>query len=112
MLNQTDLFFLLLGSFMKDFKQINLCIFGGIVLPTVTGKKQTYVALFNVQPIRSYTHVLHFINIKVIIIVVIIIMLCYFVFKDQVLSIMLHAPLNNRSLAPVQTKTITEAYEA
>ena len=32
--------------------------------------------------------------------------------KDPGLSIMLHIPLNNRSLAPVQTKTITEACEA
>ena len=33
-------------------------------------------------------------------------------FKDPVLAMMLHAPLNNWSLAPVQTKTITEACEA
>ena len=32
--------------------------------------------------------------------------------KDPVLSIMLHASLNNRRLDPVQTKTVTEAREA
>ena len=32
-------------------------------------------------------------------------------FKDPVLSVMLHVPLNNRSLASVQTKTITEVRE-
>ena len=32
--------------------------------------------------------------------------------KHPILSILLHAPQNNRSLAPVKTKTVTEAREA
>ena len=46
------------------------------------------------------------------------VLMCFFltlhlmqIIKDPVLSIILHVPLNNRSLAPVQSKT-TEAREA